>query len=69
MFEYKSFSCDVDIFRNGDDLVVRFYDKSQEHSEEEIVDLVIVEPGYGYICLKFKGDDGLVSGFLDKNIF
>ena len=69
MFEYENFSCDVDLFKNGNDLIVRFYDKSKEQSEEEIVGLVIVEPGHGYMCLKFKGDDGLLSGWLDKNIF
>lgn len=68
-FEYENFSWDVDIFRNRDDLIVRFYEKSREQSEEQIVYLVIVEPGHGYICLKFKGDGGLLSGFLDKNIF
>lgn len=28
MFEYEHFSCDVDIFRTENDLIVRFYDKS-----------------------------------------
>lgn len=69
MFEYEHFSCDVDIFRTENDLIVRFYDRLMEQSEQEIVDLVIVEPGYGYICLKFKGNDGLLSGFLDKKVF
>lgn len=70
MFKYKHFSCDVDIFRNQKDIIVRFYDKSKEQSEAKITDLVIVEPGYGYICLKFKGDhEGLLSGFLDRDIF
>ncbi len=68
-FQYEYFSCDVDIFRNGENLTVRFYDKFMEQSEEQIVNLVIVEPGFGYICLKFKGDDGLLSGFLDKHVF
>lgn len=69
MFEYKDFSCDVDIFRNENDLIVRFYDKSREQNEDEIVNLVVIEPGYGYMCLKFKGDGGLLSGFLDKKVF
>lgn len=69
IFQYENFSCDVDIFRNEDDLIVRFYDKLQEHSEEQIINLVIVDSGYGYICLKFKGNDGLLSGFLDRSVF
>jgi len=69
IFEHEHFTCDVDIFKRNDDILVRFYDASKEQTEEEIVNLVIVEPGHGYICLKFKGDDGLLSGFLDKNVF
>lgn len=68
-FQYEDFSCDVDIFKNGEDLIVRFYHKFMEQSEDQVVNLVIVESGFGYICLKFKGDDGLLSGFLDKNVF
>lgn len=68
-FEYGDFSCSVDIFRNGEDIIVRFYDKSKEQEEKDIKDLVIVDPGYGYICLKFKGEDGLLSGFLDEDFF
>ncbi|MEO0688410.1 MAG: hypothetical protein AAFY76_25945, partial [Cyanobacteria bacterium J06649_11] len=69
MFRYENFSCDVDIFKNGNDILVRFYDKCREQSEEQITNLVIVEPGFGYMCLKFKGNDRLLSGWLDKNIF
>ncbi len=68
-FIYENFVCDTDVFSDGDNLTVRFYDKEKEHSEEQIHDLVIVEPGYGYICLKFKGVEGLLSGFLDETIF
>jgi hypothetical protein len=68
-FQHEDFNCDVDVFMNGDDLLVRFYDRSTEQNEEQICDLVIVEPGYGVICLKFKGQDGLLSGFLDESVF
>lgn len=68
-FQHENFSCDVDIFTNGDDLLVRFYDSSTEQDEKQIVNLVIVEPGYGVICLKFKGKEGLLSGFLDESVF
>lgn len=68
-FVHDTFSCDVDIFQNDKDLVVRFYDKLKEQDEEEIVNLVLVDPGYGYLSLKFKGENGLLSGFLDENLF
>jgi hypothetical protein len=68
-FEYESFSCDVDVFYKENDVLVRFYDSSKEQSEDEIIDLVIVEPGYGYLLIKYKGDSALLSGFLDENIF
>ena len=69
-FKVNNFFCDVDVYRNETDLVIKFYDKSKEHAEEQICNLVIVDPGYGYINLKLIGkDSGLLSGFLDENIF
>ncbi len=68
-FEYNNFSCDVDVFYGSNDVLVRFYDSSKEQSDDEICNLVIVNPGYGYILLKNKGDAALLSGFLDENIF
>lgn len=68
-FEYKDFSCDVDIFYKEDDLIVRFYNSSIEPKEEEIIDLVIVDSGFGYLYIKFKGDAALIGGFLDEDVF
>jgi hypothetical protein len=68
-FQYEGFSCDVELYTNGNDLVVRFFNRSAEHDEEQIHDLVIVDPGFGVICLKFKGQDALLSGFLDESVF
>lgn len=28
-----------------------------------------VDCGYGFLCLKFKGEDGLLSGFLLEEVF
>ena len=68
-FKYGNFSCDVDIFHNGNDVALRFYDAQREHTEEQIVNCVIVDSGYGFLCLKVKGEDGLVSGYLNKSVF
>jgi len=69
-FVNGTFSCDAEVYRNGDDVAVRFYDKSKEHEASQIVNLVIVDPGFGYICLKFKDkDSGLLSGFFREDAF
>ncbi|WP_143152504.1 hypothetical protein [Clostridium cavendishii] len=48
---------------------MRFYDSTNEQNEDEITNLVIVDPGYGYLLLKSKGDAALLSGFLDEAVF
>ena len=64
------FSCDTEKYMlNDKSFIVKFFDKEKEHSEKKICDYVWVEPGYGYICLKYKGKDALLSGFLDEGIF
>ena len=68
-FHYNDFSCDVSVYWDNADLVVKFYDQAKEHREEQIVNLVIVDPGYGYISLKFIGQEALLSGYLEENIF
>ncbi len=68
-FQFGGCTCNVDIFEKEDDIVVRFFDKKKEHNEKDIVDLVIVDPGYGYLSLKFKGQEALLSGFLDESFF
>ena len=68
-FSYKQFSCDVDVFKNEDGTLLRFYDSNKEQSEDEIIDLVIVDSGYGFLCLKVKGEAGLISGYLNRDVF
>lgn len=68
-FKHDDFCCDVELYTSGNDLVARFFNGSAEHDEGQIRDLVIVDPGFGVICLKFKGQDALLSGFLDGSVF
>jgi len=68
-FTHYNFCCAVDVFKKDDDIIARFYDAAKEHGTGEIHDLVIVDAGYGYLCLKFKDDDGLLSGCLDEFVF
>jgi hypothetical protein len=68
-FSYKNFSCETEIYYKDKDIIVRFFDSSKEQEEADIINLVIVDPGYGYLCLKYKGDAALLSGFLDEDVF
>ena len=68
-FHFKQFICDVDVFQNEDGILLRFYDGTKEQIVEEIVNLVIVDSGYGFLCLKVKGEDGLISGYLNRDVF
>ena len=70
IFNYKNFSCQAEKYKLDDkSFIIKFFDKNKEHSESEIKDYVVVDAGYGYISLKFKGEDALLSGFLDESIF
>lgn len=69
-FIYENFACDVDTFFYNQDILVRFYDGSKEQEEGEIINLVCVDPGYGYLLIKNKGESSaLLSGFLDEEVF
>ena len=68
-FQHEGFSCEVDIFTSDAGLVARFYDKAREHQERDIINLVVADPGYGYLCLKRQGEAGLLSGFLSEQVF
>ncbi|TYP67369.1 hypothetical protein [Paenibacillus methanolicus] len=69
-FIYNSVSCDAEHYFKDQDIVVRFYDEKREQHENHIVNLVLVDPGYGYLCLKYKGkDSALLSGVLDEGFF
>ena len=69
-FTTKEFSCDIEKYQlDAQSFIIKFFDKTKEHSEEQICDFVLVDPGFGYICLKYKGENALMSGFLDENVF
>ncbi len=68
-FSYKKFSCNFEVFYSGEDILIRFYDDLKEQSEHELVNLVIVDSGYGFLCLKAKGDSAILSGYLNRNVF
>ncbi len=66
---YKKKECDIEVFRNDDGIVVKFFNKTIEPKSDKICDYVYVDAGYGYISLKRKGEDGILSGLLKKEFF
>ncbi len=69
-FIYKDFACDAEKYDLDEkSFIIKFFNREREHKAHEIIDYVFVDPGFGYICLKFKGEDALLSGFLDERIF
>jgi hypothetical protein len=68
-FKYQDKECDVEVFSNEDGIVVKFYSATIEPKEDRILDYVYVDAGYGYIHLKRKGEDGIMSALLKKEFF
>lgn len=69
-FIHEGFACDVDTFYHNQDIIIRFYDGTREQEESDIINLVFVDPGYGYLLIKNKGEhSALLSGFLDEDVF
>lgn len=66
-FQFQRFTCDVEAYWQGENLVVRFFDRSLD--PQQIVDLVRVPPSFGFLYLSFVGDDGFLGGFLDESVF
>jgi len=67
--DYKSKECEIEIFSNEEGIVVKFFNNEIEPKESEIIDYVFVDTGYGYLSLKRKGEDAIVSGLLKKAFF
>ncbi len=68
-FKHNNKECDIEVFSNDEGIVVKFYDRKIEPSENSITDYVYVYAGYGYISLKRKAANGILSGFLKKDFF
>ncbi len=69
-FTYKDFSCDTEVYKNNDNVIVKFFDQNKEHKYGQIINCVIVDPGFGYINFKLIGEgSALLSGFLDETVF
>jgi len=70
VFRHKTFSCYAEKYAlDSNSFIIKFFDLKKEHDAADIKDYVLVDPGYGYLCLKYKGEDALLSGFLEETIF
>lgn len=69
-YAYENFTCEIKIFQNENEYIVKFYDKTKDVPSENMINCVFADQGYGYISLITKNDSsGLVSGFLDESVF
>lgn len=74
VFKYKDLNgdvneCAVEVYSNDDGIVVKFLNSSIEPKANEIINYVFVDAGYGYISLKRKNEDAILSGLLKKEFF
>ena len=49
--------------------MIRFYGTQNESHSDQLSDLVIVTPSYGYLLLQYVGADAVLSGSLNKEYF
>ena len=66
---YKKKECDVEVYKNETGLIVKFFELQTEPKAGRICDYVFVPAGYGYINVKLKKEDAIMSGFLKKDFF
>ena len=66
---YDRKECDVEVFKNEHGIAVKFFNKNDEPNDNEVINYVFVEAGYGYISLKRKSNDAIISGYLRREFF
>ena len=67
--DYKSKECEIEVYSNEEGIVAKFFNKEIEPKEDRIIDYVFVDAGHGYLSLKRKGEDAILSGLLKKGFF
>lgn len=68
-FIYNGWSCDAEFFYGDNGCVIRFLDSSEEKYGNQLSDLVIAHTGYGFLHIKYVGEDAVLSGMLDGSRF
>ena len=60
---------DVEIFRYDNTDIVRFYETQNEQYGETLSNLVIATPSYGFLLIKYIGNDAVLTGMLNRDYF
>lgn len=60
---------DVEIFRCDNTDIVRFYETQNEQYGETLSNLVIATPSYGFLLIKYIGNDAVLTGTLYRDYF
>lgn len=69
-FSCNNFLCDIEVYVKDNDYVFRLYDGKKEPKGHEMHNLVIVDSGYGFICVKVVDiDTWVISGYLNSHYF
>ncbi|RYE59659.1 MAG: hypothetical protein EOP48_00165 [Sphingobacteriales bacterium] len=72
-FQFGEIRCEADVFVDGRNVMVRFYDQDSENKTAREKNLVIVPTPIGFMSLKFTSAEnsvmGQISGHLDERYF
>ncbi len=60
---------DVEIFHCGNADIVRFYEAQNEQYGDNLSDLVIAVPSYGFLQIQYISDDAVLTGILNSEYF
>ena len=60
---------DAEIFHCNNTDIVRFYETQNEQYRENLSNLVIATPSYGFLLIKYIGSDVVLTGTLNKEYF
>lgn len=68
-FESNGCTYDAEIFQCGNTNIVRFFEERNEQYGEELTDLVIATPSYGFLLIQYIAEDAVLTGTLNTKYF
>lgn len=68
-FVSKGCAYDAEILHYDNSDLVRFYEGCKEQYGEELSDLIIATPSYGYLLIQYVGDGAVLTGTLNEKYF
>jgi len=60
---------DVEILHCGNTDIVRFYEEQNEQYGEQLINLVIAVPSYGFLQIQYISGDAVLTGTLNRAYF